>query len=271
MSVPPWLDVRVGPTYDLLGYRVAIATPDDEVARACASVLREFVAAPDPDSRDPIHTYSVYHVDGQWHVEEEGQTLQRVADLAAVPAAVEWRIVNAALKHRADLIHIHGAALAVPECGTCVILAGASGVGKTTLALRLMEGGFLPFSDDVTLIEPVGLNVLPFRRAFHVAEKNWHPPTWASGPLPVAAVLILARAPDGRARAVTLGPSVAASALLEHCGSLVAAPSRTLAVTARLVGQVRCSLLELGSPGESAAVVESLRNEWCGQPTKMSR
>jgi hypothetical protein len=161
------------------------------------------------------------------------------------------------------------------------VLAGAAGVGKTTLARALMERGFLPFGDDVTLVDPVSLSVQPFPRAFHLHESDgdtphaadpdglptyFQPEHWIRSPLPVKLILFLSRGAEGEARAVILGPADAASSLLRQSGSLVAAPAHALAVAVRVIAQAACYRCELGSPEASAALVEALCTGWGSRP-----
>ncbi|MEJ0062316.1 MAG: HPr kinase/phosphatase C-terminal domain-containing protein [Alphaproteobacteria bacterium] len=49
---------------------------------------------------------------------------------------------------------IHASCVSLPDCGHAgVLIAGAAGSGKSSLALRLMDRGGLLVSDDQTLIE----------------------------------------------------------------------------------------------------------------------
>lgn len=264
--------------YDLLGYHVVVTASDAAVGRDCRSVLANF-AIDAPGLGTAMQSYSVVSADDRWHVEAGGRRLHSVADPRAAIAALEWQLVTDALKHRADLFHVHGAALAPPTLDGAVVLAGAAGVGKTTLARALMDRGFLPFGDDVTLVDPVSLELQPFPRAFHLHESGGDPPDghdglptyfqpsrWVRSPLPVKLILFLSRGAEREARAVPLGAAEAASSLLGHSGSLVAAPAHTLAVAVRVIAQAPCYRLELGSPEASAAVVEALCTGWRARP-----
>jgi hypothetical protein len=267
----------VSAVYDLLGYRIAVAVSDPVVGRACRFVLANF-AIDAPGSETVAQSYSMTHADGRWHVAAGGRRVHSVADPQTAIAALEGQLVIDALKHRSDLFHVHGAALAPPALDGAVVLAGEAGVGKTTLARALLARGFLPFGDDVTMIDPASLELQPFPRAFHVREgadasdgldrpiEYFHPPQWVRSPLPVKLILFLSRTGEDEARAVTLGPAEAASSLLRHSGTLVAAPAHALAVAVRLIAQARCYRFEVSAPETSARVVEALCTEWRSRP-----
>lgn len=260
--------------YDLLGFRVAVTVPDAAVDRACRAVLANF-ATDVPASLRPMRSYALLSTDDRWHVESDGQRMYSGADPRDAVAALEGRLVLDALGRRPDLFHVHGAALTPPDLDGAVVLAGEAGVGKTTLARALMERGFLPYGDDVTLIDSVSLEVQPFPRAFHLRESGggeahvrdrlptyFHPPRWAPTPLPVRLILFLSRGAEADPRATLLAPTEAAGFLLRHSGSLATAPAPTLAVAVRLIAQARCYRFGLGSPEASAASIEALCLGW---------
>lgn len=265
--------------YDLLGHHVAVTASDAAVGRACRSMLAGFAIEP-PDRATAVQSYSLVHEDDRWHIESSGRRLHSVEDPRAAIATLEWQLVTDALKHRPDLFHVHGAALAPAARDGAVVLAGSAGVGKTTLARALLVRGFLPFGDDVTLVDPVSLSLQPFPRAFHLREAGggtpdaagpdgpieyFHPPQWVRLPLPVRAILFLSRT-DGEARAVPLGAAQAATSLLSHSGSIAAAPALALGVAARLIAQARCYRFEISSPEASAAIIEALCTRWTSGP-----
>ncbi len=72
-------------------------------------------------------------------------------------------ILNAALARVRSHWLFHGAALASPE-GRGVILAGAAGLGKTTLTLALLDRGFGFLSDDVAAVGRSDGRLYPFPR-----------------------------------------------------------------------------------------------------------
>src|SRR5205823_5200659 len=137
-------------------------------------------------SATPAANYALTRADdATWEVTASGAVSYRSPQLMDAVIALEWGIVSHMLAARRDLFHLHAAALMSPVCTDTVLIAGESGSGKTTLALGLMARGFLPYSDDVTLITPDTGDPLPFRRAFHIDTKTQSllqslpsPPDW---------------------------------------------------------------------------------------------
>src|SRR5262249_7803667 len=127
-------------TYDLIGYRVAIAAADAGLLDACRSVLARFRSESGRATPAGAAYAGVHAADG-WRVESAGQCLHSAAHSDTIVQSLEWQLVADALKHRADLFHVHGAALAPPAMDGAVVLAGTAGVGKTTLALTLVARG----------------------------------------------------------------------------------------------------------------------------------
>jgi hypothetical protein len=83
------------------------------------------------------------------------------------PASLSIYALNAVLNRISDNVTshllIHGAALAAPA-GRGVIIAGRSGLGKTTLAVELLGRGFGFLSDEIAAVNRQSLLLDPFPR-----------------------------------------------------------------------------------------------------------
>lgn len=101
-----------------------------------------------------------------WEVTYGDLSLGYYDDLLAAASYVEWHLCGEAIARRHDLLHVHGAAVAGPHAS--VLLPGASGIGKTTLALALALRGLRLLSDDVVFIRPADWRPEAFPRAFHI-------------------------------------------------------------------------------------------------------
>ena len=70
---------------------------------------------------------------------------------------------------RANLFFVHGAALAVAE--RCVIVSGASGSGKSSLAWFMSHNGIDYLSDELAPVNPTLLHVEPYPHALCLKNK----------------------------------------------------------------------------------------------------
>lgn len=246
--------------YDLLGYRAAIGATGSEAQAAVRSILRGFGPV---DVGPGLHLprYEITPAAAGWELRVDGNVVQEDGDFLSALSALEWHVVAAALSHRNDLFQLHSAALCLPTERAGIVLAGDSGSGKTTLALALMLRGFVPFSDDVALIDPETLDLQKLPRAFHVSDDTrqlvkpltfgpvgsdddphgyFSPPQWAGQAAPVRWLLFVEHSPQREPQIVPLSPPEAATAVLAHALNLSKAPRLALAAAARLVE--RCSI-----------------------------
>jgi hypothetical protein len=95
-------------------------------------------------------------------------TLCYSGSCAEVVHFCEWWLFAEAVAAHTDGCQLHGGAVANKH--GAILLLAPSGHGKTTLTLALMARGFIPFTDDIILLDPHTLVVQPFPRCFHVDE-----------------------------------------------------------------------------------------------------
>jgi hypothetical protein len=103
----------------------------------------------------------------------DGETW-RSADPEALAQFAYNAILNAATGRVRSHFLFHAAALATPD-GRGVILAGGSGLGKTTLTLALLARGFRFFSDDVAAVGRADSRLYPFPRRLGVRPAGGRP------------------------------------------------------------------------------------------------
>ncbi|AGY57688.1 HPr kinase [Gloeobacter kilaueensis] len=148
---------------DLLGQRVSVSGP-----AACRiplmTLLAPFAARPASDSL--IVRFSEGSGGGY---RLELPSLCCWGSAAELVPFCEWWLVSRSLVLRPELCPLHGAAVARGEAA--ILLPGASGSGKTTLTLALLGRGFVPFADDLILLDEQ-LAVQPFERCFHIDEQT---------------------------------------------------------------------------------------------------
>ncbi len=269
--------------YELLGTTLRAGGTPGRALTAVRQILQAFPS--DADERQPagapeLPIYEFLEQDGRWLVRVNGLGLHLDPDFSTALGVFEWHVVKDALAPRTDLFHMHGAALATPGGDSVVVLAGSSENGKSTLTLALLERGFVPFADDVALIEPATLNVHSLHRAFHTSTDSlamasaqagcavtsasevpagyFIPATWAVEPLPVRTVLFLDLHPGASSTAQKLAPADAAAAILAQALNLDQASRVALQASAALTAQAGCYRVVNGVLGESVALVERL-------------
>ncbi len=265
--------------YDIHGYTIQVNVTDTLTYRPIMKILEAF-AIPEDDATPYRASYTIAPDGDSWMVSSGESVTHRTAILTDALMAVEWHLVTDMLAYRRDLFHLHGAALLAPDGMACILILGASGSGKTTLTLGLMARGFLPFADDVILIEPTTLEPQTFRRAFHVDEGTiahirglrtkplWRfddappgyfiPPRWAESPAPVRFVFMPTLQPDAPPSVTRLSVADAVMALLPFSQTLAGTPPLALSVAARLAAQASCFQLSTGDLEATINLVTAL-------------
>jgi hypothetical protein len=81
---------------------------------------------------------------------------------------LEWIVTCNTLSHLQEFFQIHAGA--VVKGRKLILLPAEHGSGKTTLALSLTRNNYRCLSDDIVLIDPKSLMVIPFPRSFLIKE-----------------------------------------------------------------------------------------------------
>lgn len=148
-------------------------------------------------------------------------------------------------------IVLHAAGIVLPGCSSAVALAGPSGIGKSTLAHRLVERGANFVGDDSLLVssdgngpQVTGLCASCFLPAPDAAQRVAHaiPAARQTERAPLGALVVLARANSGSARPpVRLTGPEALEALLQnrHRPRVPALVGRNAAVLTDMVTLIR--------------------------------
>ena len=272
-------DASAADVYDVAGYQVRVTGSPDQVPTGLRHILRGFRCA-DPPAVDGLVRFDISGTGGHWVVTMNDELVHKGDDYLFALGMLEFRLVESALDRDTGWFHLHGAALCAPLQQAGLVLAGASGVGKTTLSLALMMKGFTPFTDDIVLIDPATLHLGGVRRAFHISADTWPllesvtgvaplpdaeappgyfvPPQWACETAPIKWLLFPEFQPSQTPRLVPLTPAETAARLLGQSGTLARAPRLALSTTTAIIQQAACYRFITGDLSQSVAVVQLL-------------
>src|SRR5258708_39748976 len=154
-----------------LGLRIAhiavtVEGLSDELRQGLADLLRPFVVdVPDATAAVRLEVRRPPRHSG-WVIAQNGEVRRSVQDVEKLLTYLEWCAAATALEATAAHAVFHMAALT--RGGATVLLVADSGAGKTTLTTSLIQRGWQPFGDDITLVNPATQAVQTFPRCFHV-------------------------------------------------------------------------------------------------------
>jgi hypothetical protein len=264
------------PSFCVYGFRFRLSTNVNDVQYLMTGLYRDFLA-PSPNGSEAEAIVQHERKDQfSWRLGEKAGTA------STLPHALwnlEAALCETIIRSQRRSIAIHAATIQLGD--SAAMLAGSSQAGKTTLSLALARRGFPVAGDDVALVEPETLNVLPIPRCFHVDDRGAALLEAGGPPLPAAwrrfrfiaphdfgapaasrgrpRWLIFMRSP--RAEHPTIAPVSQAemtARLLSECGQGPLSDSETVAVICRLASGACCFALRPGPLGETADVIATL-------------
>lgn len=265
--------------FDVLGVGIDLVSDDPAIIEVVEASYAVFRPDADPETDHSIAaTLLVERDESGWLV--SGGTQAPVTCASAEVAAIHTldRLVDTVQRglHARDLISIHSAAVATAN--GILVIAGASGQGKSTLSLGLAHRGFGLLSDELSIVDLNGM-ILPYPRSVHVrpdtielipalsflAERprlalgggsEWALTTaelrerWGGTPPtagPLAAILLLDGVPGATDPSITpVSPAIAALELSRSSWAASIAFGSTLARLAATASRVPCARLRSG-------------------------
>jgi hypothetical protein len=134
----------------------------------------------------------------EWTASSSWKGSLSTPDVWLMANEVRYLLVERAIELAPEVVVLHAAALS--KGSSIVVLAGESGIGKTTLTLDLLTRGWSYLSDDVVPVLRSG-DVLPFPKPMGVKDRpRWEEYWGASGdswpPVPEEGFLV--PPPEGR-------------------------------------------------------------------------
>lgn len=151
----PWA-AEVGPRR-LLAAHLAIRSQDATLGRFLDAYLEAFPSAPEGTT-----ALDVVQIGGRWFAYRDGGQSLSAPSIPEMARALVWAVNSLALETPATDVHVHAAVATLD--GRAIVLPGASGAGKTTLAAALALGGWSYLSDEVAAIGLDGAMVRPYPR-----------------------------------------------------------------------------------------------------------
>jgi hypothetical protein len=210
---------------------------------------------------------------GEYRLDSDGARLSRHHSAAGAVQELIHEIIRRFIQVRPDLLWIHAGA--VHREGRAVMLAGASGRGKSPLVTSLCARGWAYLSDEIVPLDPHTGRILPFPLAPRLRKNlaNASAPLQASAgkarvQLPpesishrtaiLAALLFPYYRPDAKAEALHCPPAAAVLELMQN--SMKEAPGQDAEIRAfgALVARVPCFRLSFGSAERAAAMIAAL-------------
>ncbi len=153
------------------GCRILFRLGPPDVLEAMLPLLSNFILEDDePPSRRPA-MIEVTERDAKYLVSTGAETAMLAATLDAAIETVQTGILRHVFNATDWQLSMHSAA--VGRQSGCILIAGESGRGKTTLLARMMAEGFDYIADDLVLIVPPALAVLPIPMPLVLKRGSW--------------------------------------------------------------------------------------------------
>jgi hypothetical protein len=192
---------------------------------------------------------------------------------------LEAALCETIIRSQRHSITVHAATIQIAD--SVAMVAGCSQAGKTTLSLALGRRGLPVLGDDVALVEPETLKVLPIPRCFHVDDGGAElleadglrlPDAWPrfrfvvpndfqipAKPPGRTGCLIFMRGPRAEHPRITpVSQAEMTARLLSETGQGPLTDSETVAVICGLAAGASCFALTPGPLGETADLVVAL-------------
>jgi len=247
---------------------------NDPDARHCLVGL--YGQFPDSDPTEPAVAAVLEgdHAGGfHWMLAEKAGT---ASELSGALLSLEASLCEAIIRAQQRSISVHAATLR--SGASAVLIAGRSGAGKSTLSMAMARRGFAVASDDVTLVQPDTVNVLPIPRCFHLDDRSvallkadglQFPPARAGSsflapsdfgatatqPCRAGVLVFLSGPREERPRLTPLPQAEMAARLLQETGMGPLSNRETVGVLSRLAAGASCYKL---IPGPLASTADAL-------------
>ena len=146
--------------YRIADFEFSLQGTDPELRELAESVYRGARV----DVGNPRRRYRLSRVEGRFALSCDGEEICSQSALPEFFQDVEWELTAEAMERLGHFLQIHGAAAQMSGQNKAMVLIGDHGAGKTTLVVALARLGARIFTDEVALLDPGRLELVPFRR-----------------------------------------------------------------------------------------------------------
>lgn len=155
--------------YVLLDMRFRLCISSRTLRRQACRLLAPFRARVDPTM--PAIVVELVGQGCRHVVHVSGRELEQCNDRSQALPMLKACLLRLALQKSGDFAAIHAAAAV--RRGRCIVMAAASGGGKSTLAAGLVARGFQLFSDDTVVLSNDDLSVRPLPFSICLKKEAW--------------------------------------------------------------------------------------------------
>jgi len=260
---------------EVLGLRVHVGCSDAAAATALHANFEAMIALPGDAGYD-----FRYRIDrrpqSSYALTRDSAEPYACADLGELVFALEKDLTIELQLRRRELLFLHAAAL--EWRGHAILLAGASGNGKSTTAWALLHSGFRYLSDELAPLDLHTMDVHPFPHALclkhepprpyalpgdavrlgpriHVSPRALPSPS-VVGPRPLAAAFLVTYRPELAApRLRTLGRAEASARLYVSALNPLAHANLGLDATVQIAERTPCFAVDTAELSRTAALI----------------
>jgi hypothetical protein len=273
--------------YEIAGLAFDIRYHDADLSNVIVPILAHLTRSSDKSRQGrPLLEFDIESRKGKIILSKNGIQVLRTSDLDKIIETLTSDLFRYVSEKADWRVSLHAAA--VGTAGSCVLMPGASGSGKSSLTAALLSlDGVQYLTDDLALLAPASLAVIPVPmplvlkngswdaldsflpdlaakvtyRRFGKASRYWAPPRAriARKAMPVKAIVFPHYVEGADTNLTPLGP-------FEAMGCITAAPSavrppithRVIAELASFAQQVPAYTLTYGALAEARSMVQSL-------------
>ena len=156
--------------YEIHDFRFSLRTDAAELEPEIDAMFPALLSKPGACNKEWSVRHAGLKTENSFALYENNKQLIVTQKPDQILEELEWAVLIGILSYHRKYIQIHASGLS--RNGKGLLLSGPSGSGKTTLALNMLLDGWSCLSDEVILIDPGKIMILPLPRCFHVDDRT---------------------------------------------------------------------------------------------------